>query len=286
MSAENQMPPFVERGDVLLKELERMQKFSAEFGVVPPQVAVDLQTKLGEYSNGLAFINQPSSRIEAIQNEYGRRLGAEALILKRSSSSEPMTFEEIKGMYGVTKADIDALRPWLEDNRPIMIDALNGLYANSEIDNYRLPISGDVPKIRKGAELFAEQKINSYMKVIGALLKEKSGLDLSIIDAVPTTIDRSYFNGITRQLALSIGRIGYSTKNELYNLDILQMLRLIGHEGMGHALNNLASDNKELPLILRQVGSALTSGTAESIAQHFEKKYSQILMNPQKHKEN
>jgi hypothetical protein len=127
-----------------------------------------------------------------------------------------------------------------------------------------------VPKVRNQAETYAEDKIQEYFRVVGSLLERTSGLALSKIQAVPTTMGRSYFNNLTRTLAIGIPAVVYSTKDSAYNLDVLQMLRLIGHEGMGHALNNLASqDVTGVPFFLGR-HSSLTEGTAESVAQHFE----------------
>ncbi|MBU0760106.1 MAG: hypothetical protein KJ600_00320 [Nanoarchaeota archaeon] len=57
-----------------------------------------------------------------------------------------------------------------------------------------------------------------------------------------------------------------------------ELIRIYGHEGMGHALNNVVTGNNDLPYFLSE-SSPLTTATEESVAQFFQERLFEDLRN-------
>jgi len=86
---------------------------------------------------------------------------------------------------------------------------------------------------------------------------------------VGTTNIRSYFDPIREIIALSIPSICYQTEDSGLNINEIELIKLYGHEGMGHALNYVLTGENDLPYFLKTITIA-TKSTKESVAQFYE----------------
>lgn len=133
----------------------------------------------------------------------------------------------------------------------------------------------------------AAVEIQKYHKKIGKLLQELThvGDFLRDIDAVPTTQDRSYFHPLINTLAIAIPNICFTTEDGSLQIRERNLIRIYGHEGMGHALNKIITENNGLPFFLTS-NSSLTAATMESVAQFYQKViFDDIKANPSVQKE-
>jgi hypothetical protein len=175
-------------------------------------------------------------------------------------------------MYGIPQSDINGLREWLAANRSQTFEAIERLYQTKDIQNYELGLLFDIPAVRRQAEEFAAVHIQKYHKRLGRLLEDltKVGEFLRDIDAVPTTEGRSYFSPLTNTLAIGIPAICFTTEDGSLQVRERDLITLYGHEGMGHALNQVVTKKNGLPYFLTR-GTALTVATMESVAQFYQK---------------
>ena len=174
-------------------------------------------------------------------------------------------------MYGIPRSDITQLRKWLKDNRARTLDSIDRLFQSTDVKNYELGLNVDVPNVRRQAEEFGAVQIQKYHKRLGRLLQDLSrvGEYLRDINAVPTANERSYFNPLTTTLAISVPAIVYSTEDGSLHLRERELIRVYGHEGMGHALNHVVTQADRLPYFLTRQ-SALTEAAMESVSQFYQ----------------
>jgi hypothetical protein len=256
----------------LLKRLENASKFSAKYNIYPYDEALRIMHEMRDLSSHIPDTASPKTEEEVIRAELKRRLNGEASSLEQSLSSKCYDFNTIISILGIPKQDIAELRPWLLKNKESTIEATRRLYHTKEIKNYELHLRYDIPSVRRQAEEFAAVHVQKYHKLLGEFLQKmtKVGEYLRDIAAVPTTEGRSYFHPLTNQLAIGISAICFSTEDGLIHIREKDLIQLYGHEGMGHALNAVITKNSKLPYFLTK-DTNLTSGTAESIAQHYQK---------------
>lgn len=174
-------------------------------------------------------------------------------------------------MYGIPTEDIADLRGWLESHRDETIDSVSRLYQTKDIQNLELGLSLDIPSVRKKSEKFATKHIGRYHKHLDRLLQNLTGVGnlFGDISVEPTDNPRSYFDSLRRTLAIGIPAICSANQDGSLNLNEMELIRLYGHEGMGHAVNEILSNSNGLPKFL--TGNAhLTSATAESVAQFYQ----------------
>ena len=70
-------------------------------------------------------------------------------------------------------------------------------------------------------------------------------------------------------LAIGVPAIVYSTEDGSLHLRERELIKLYGHEGMGHALNHVVTHANGLPYFLTRQ-SALTEASMESVAQFYQ----------------
>lgn len=262
----------VERAEVLLKRLGRASRFSAKFQVYPYQEAGRVLEEMRRLAEAIPDIPEPSSRDEVMKSELKRRVSGEATTLEHYLSGKPYDFDTVIASYGIPRSDITQLRGWLEDNKATTADSIDRLFHSTPVDSYELGLSADVPQVRRQAEEFAAVQIQKYHKMLGKLLQHlsKVGGYLRDINAVPTTSGRSYFHPLTTTLAIGIPAIVYATEDGILHLRERELIKLYGHEGMGHALNHVVTHTNGLPYFLTHKTS-LTEATAESVAQFYQR---------------
>ena len=255
----------------LLKKLDRMQKFADKYHLTPSREAQRLVESMQNLANAIPETTNPQTQEQLIQSELKRRLHGEAAYLDQRLSGRLYDFDTVVNILGIPKEDISSLRPWLESNKEKTQEAVERLFHLRESEGYELPLASDIPSVRRQVEEFAGAHIQRYHKTLGKFLQglTKVGAFIRDIDAVPTTQDRSYFHPLTNNLAVSIPAICFSKEEGTLHIRDKELIRLYGHEGMGHALNFVITRLNGLPYFLTQ-DSALTVSTAESVAQFYE----------------
>lgn len=264
----------------LLKKLDRMGKFGSKYNVFPYQEAARIVAEMKELADSLPEIESPANQDQLVQSELRRRLNGEALTLEQRITPRHYDFDTVVSMYGIPKSDINGLRGWLIANRGKTQEAIERLYQTKDIQSYELGLPSDIPGVRRQAEEFAGVHIQKYHKRLGKLLQDLTqvGGFLRDISAVPTTEGRSYFHPITNTLAIGIPAICFTTEDGSLQIRERDLITLYGHEGMGHALNQVITKTNGLPYFLTK-DTTLTAATMESIAQFYQKVIFEDLKN-------
>ena len=264
----------------LLKKLDRMGKFGSKYNVFPYQEAAKIVDEMKELARSLPEIESPENQDQLVKSELKRRLNGEALTLEQRITPRHYDFDTVVSMYGIPESDISGLRDWLVANRPKTQEAIERLYQTKDIQNYELGLPSDIPGVRRQAEEFAGVHIQKYHRRLGKLLQDLTqvGEFLRDINAVPTTEGRSYFHPITNTLAIGIPAICFTTEDGSLQIRERDLITLYGHEGMGHALNQVITKTNGLPYFLTK-DTALTAATMESVAQFYQKVIFEDLKN-------
>ena len=255
----------------LLKKLDRMGKFGSKYNVFPYQEAARTVTEMKELADSIPDIESPENQDQLMQSELKRRLNGEALTLDQRITPRYYDFDTVISMYGIPESDINGLREWLVTNKLKTQESIEKLYQTKDIQNYKLGLPADIPGVRRQAEEFAAVHIQKYHKRLGKLLQDLTqvGEFLRDISAVPTTEGRSYFHPITNTLAIGIPAVCFTTEDGSLQIRERDLITLYGHEGMGHALNQVITKTNGLPYFLTK-DTPLTSATMESVAQFYQ----------------
>lgn len=263
----------LERADSLWERVDKAGKFESRYNVYPYSEGGRLVNDLQRLSEEIPQVHEPKITEEVYENELKRRLSGDAVYLEHALSGHSYSLEDVISIYGIdSEADINSLRDWLIANREEALDTVDRVYQATEAGEYRLSVPRDIPSFRRQAEEYATTQVGNYHQKLGKLFSRLTpvGNFLRDITAVPTHIDRSYFNPLTKSLQIEIEGICYITQDQTLHLNEGELLRLIGHEGMGHALNAVATDASDLPNFLKRGNSLTTAATVESIGQHYE----------------
>src|SRR3989338_5542428 len=255
----------------LLKKLDRMGKFGSKYNVFPYQEAAKIVDEMKELARSLPEIESPENQDQLVKSELKRRLNGEALTLEQRITPRHYDFDTVVSMYGIPESDISGLRDWLVANRPKTQEAIERLYQTKDIQNYELGLPSDIPGVRRQAEEFAGVHIQKYHRRLGKLLQDLTqvGEFLRDINAVPTTEGRSYFHPITNTLAIGIPAICFTTEDGSLQIRERDLITLYGHEGMGHALNQVITKSNGLPYFLTK-DTVITNATMDSVSQFYQ----------------
>jgi hypothetical protein len=266
--------------ETLLKKLSKLDKFENKYGVKPYREAGNLCREMYEFAETISEIKDPRNQDELLQSEMKRRVGGEAAYLEQRLSGKQYDFGSVIDILGIPSEDIESLRPWLESNKEKTEEAVERLFHSRDIEEYELPLASDVPSTRRQAEEFVGAHVQRYHKVIGKFLHSLTNVGEYIrdINAVPTSKERSEFDFLTNTLKISLPAVCYSTEDGTLQINDKELIRLYGHEGMGHALNFVITKSNNLPHFLTE-SSALVVSTAESVAQFYERRFLEDLKN-------
>lgn len=259
----------------------RASRFATRFGVYPIAEGRELVDAFHELSEAIPGVSRPAGMEEVYQAELKRRALSEAVSLDHGLSGKPYTFDDVINIYGIERADIIQLKPWLETNKKAVLDAINRVFQGTDVKQFELTLPMDRPIVRRQAEEFAQQRVSTYHKRIGKMFEELTGVGgyLRDINALVTTEGRSYFDTLTKTLAISIPAVCYLTQDGLPTLKERDLIRLFGHEGFGHGCNKILTDTADgLPFFLKETSGA-TVGTLESVAQFYEQQVFEDLKN-------
>jgi len=255
----------------VMKRLEKNNKFSDRYGVAPKNETSRLLADMRNLEGSLPDIETPKNLDELFISEAKRRVSGEAFYLEQLLEGAEYSFDQVMKIFGIPQQDIDELKPWLEQNKEKTEQAIGRLFSKREMAGYELPLSLDVPNVRRQSEEFAAANIHKYHRVIGRFLEGLTNVGefLRDINATATDSDRSYFNTITNTLAISVPGICFSTEDGTLHLREGELIRIYGHEGMGHALNSVFTKAQKLPDFLKTC-SSLAVAAQESVAQFYE----------------
>ncbi len=256
----------------LLKKLDSLNKFGCKYGVFPYQEAGRIMDEMKGLADSLPVIEMPENQEQLFQSELKRRLNGEAFSLEQRLTPRHYDFSTVVSMFGIPESDIEGLKGWLVSNRDKTLKSIERLYQTKDIQNYELGLPADIPSVRRQAEEFAAVHIQKYHKRLGKLVQELTqvGEFLRDISAAPTAGERSYFNSLTNTLAIGIPAICFTTEDGSLQIRERDLITIYGHEGMGHALNQVITKSNGLPYFLTK-DTALTAATIESIAQFYQK---------------
>ena len=257
--------------NALFRKLNKIEKFTDKYNLTPSREVHRVIGIMQSIAADIPHISNPQNLEQLLQSELKKRLIGEAVYLDQRVNGKLYDFNTMVSILGIPQEDIHSLRPWLEENKEKTQDAVERLFHSKDIEEYELPLAADIPSVRRQVEEFAGAHIQRYHKAIGKFLQGRTqvGEYLRDINAVPTTQDRSYFNQLTNTLALSIPRICFSKEDGTLHMRDKELIRLYGHEGMGHALNFVVTRSHNLDYFLKHA-SILTVSTAESVAQFYE----------------
>src|SRR3989338_2199645 len=255
----------------LIKRLDAIDKFSNKYGMTPIREAAKISAGMREVADSISDMSNPQNYDQLLLSEVKRKLHGESAYLDQRLSGKLYDFDTVIKILGLPKEDIISLRPWLEENKEKTQEAIERLFHKKGLEGYELPLFHDIPSVGRQAEEFAGVHIQRYHKTLGKFLESLTNVGefLRDINAVPTREVRSYFHPLNNNLALSIPAICFSKEDGTLHIRDGELIRLYGHEGMGHALNSVVTRSNGLPHFLTQ-NSALTVSTAESVAQFYE----------------
>lgn len=266
---------------------KRAERFQARFQMYPigegGRIVLDFQ-RLGE---SIPLIGKPANMDEVYQMELRRRSLGEALWLEHSLSGRSVTFGDTIKIFGIEGDDINNLRPWLEQNRAPTLESIERVAEASYIDHDVLDLAMDIPGVRRQSEEYLATVVTGYHRKLGRLFENltNAGGFLRGIDAQPTTSGRSYFNPVTKTLAIDIGAVCYMNADGLPQVKERPLIRLFGHEGFGHGVNAFLTETGDIPFFLK-TSSGGTIACLESIAQFYEKQiFADLADSPDTQKE-
>lgn len=262
----------IEQATPLFDRLEKVWKFESKYQVMPKGAIREAVEEMRVIAEGLPNLPLPSSNEEVLQAELKRRLIAESKNLEHGLNGKGYDFQSVVETYLIPKEDLDNLHPWLVANRQKTLESVERMFAHSAPSSYELDVPLDVPRMRVRAVEVVDDRIQHYHTTVGSLLERltKIGEFLRDIRAVPTTRDRSYFSPLTKTLALSVPALCFLDESANLHIRDTEMIRLYGHEGMGHALNTILTQKGRVPSFLKR-NSAVIAATAEGVAQFYEK---------------
>ncbi|RLE47124.1 hypothetical protein DRJ22_00165, partial [Candidatus Woesearchaeota archaeon] len=262
-----------EQVETILKKLEQLYKFASKYDEYPVKKVIEIKTELQELQQQIPTITEPQNIEETMQAELQRNIEKRIFTINDWLSGGKTDFETIKKIYGIQEEDLQNLRPWLKEHKEKVLQAIENLSEQIEINNFELELPIDIPQVKRQAEEYAAVHIQKYHKNLGKMLQEltKAGEFLRDIEAVPTKQNRSYFFTLTKTLAIEIPGICKMKEDGTIQINERELIRIYGHEGMGHALNEVITNASNLPYFLKTSLFA-TQTTMESIAQFYERR--------------
>ncbi len=280
---EMSLDQYVAQADEVVLELKGITQFDGEHHILPPKSGRSLVTRMKSIAGQTHSIMPQSAYEKVIFSEIKRRLEGDAFYLDVKLSGKSHDFETVLHILDIPSEDVSSIKPWLVSHKEEAEEAVERLYVLRKNNEEKFDISMDVPSEHDEAIGAVGSRIKHYHTIIGKLLGKLSnkGSYLLHLEALPTKGDRSYFNPPLNRLALSISALVYLTNDRRMHVDDREMIRLYGHEGMGHALNKVATDESNLPFFLKQ-SSAVTIATEESVAQFYERRlFEDLLQSPE-----
>lgn len=261
----------LERADQLWERADKANKFNDQFGAYPFREGSRLVNDFQRLSEDVVAVEAPQAQEEVYSNELKRRLSSEATLLEHGLSGHYYTFEDVINLFGIDAVDVEGLRGWLADHRDEALDTIDRVYQDTEVGDFRIPVRVDIPSIKTKSEGITAGEIENYHQKLSRFFGEKIkvGRLLADIQVAPTSDGRSSFHPQSKLLSIGIPAICYMTPDRSLYINEKELIRLYGHEGMGHGLSTTVTEASDLPGFLKRF-SITTRATLESVGQHFE----------------
>jgi hypothetical protein len=262
----------LEEAEKLFARVEAVGKFHSKYHVLPMGASNDILDEMKALAQKIPNVKKLVSREDLVQRELKRRLEGEARHIAMQLKGRRYTPEQTMDLYGVPVEDVKDLLPWLRANKKETANSIDRLFGQTNVESRQIRPSFDIPDVETMAEQVAKNRIETYHLNIGPALEkltEVGGL-IREVRAVPTRTGRAYFDNVTKRLAIGIPEVCFTDETGNMQVDDRELIEIYGHEGMGHALNLLASKASNLPDFLKEI-SFLNSSTAEAVAQYYQK---------------
>jgi hypothetical protein len=273
----------IKKGSQLLKKSEEISEFVTRFNSMPMNELKKFLKEINSFGENLKETKIPKDKNQLIESELKRRFVGMSYSLQHTLVPKSCSFEDIIKMHYIPQEDLDYVEYWLKLNKEKFTKSTSRLFnKKAHEDNYSpLSLFMDVPILMKESEKFAEKTVLKYHKSIGGLLQKiaKTGKFLSKIKAVPTMNNTSYVVPKINLLALSAPCFLYFSGKGEIKLNELELIECYGHEGMGHALNNVITQSSKLPEFLKDPSVEMVTSTMESVAQFYEEKLLEDIKN-------
>lgn len=264
----------LERAEGLWNQDKRLGRLGTRFDYIyAPNATGKIYEGMQQLESDIPERTRLANTDELYESELKRNLQSKILQFEHFLEGKPYKIEDIVGLYGLDPADLDALDPWLKNNKNRVEVALEELFELTPADSYELELYMDIPRVQRQAEGFAATQITNYHSKLSALFRRNTsaGDYLYKISPETSTSDRSYFASLPKWLALSMTRVCYQEEDGTIQLRERELLRLFGHEGMGHGLHQIITEEAKLPFFLKEASSA-SEASQEAVAQHYERK--------------
>lgn len=271
----------------LFKKLEKADQFFSKYRIYPQEESKRVLKEIQRLEEKIPICDSPQTEEQVLEAELKRSLQGEAANIEQQLSGRNYDFATVLKILSIPDEDIKKLRPWLEANRAGTLEAIDRLFVKGDISTHQLDAPLDIPLIKKQAEGFAEAHIDAYHRKLGKLVERltSAGTLLRDVRVVATSMGRSYFNQITKTLAIGIPAICFQTDDGTLQLREHELIRIYGHEGMGHALHTIITLGGKLPYFLRR-NSFASITTMESVAQHYQRViFEDLALSPETQKD-
>lgn len=260
------------KSEEISKKIDKINKFSSKHDFYPYKETNKIIEELTKLTDSIPDIAIPTNQNELLLSEIKRRARAGAIDLEYHLNEKSYDFNTIISITGIPHSDIEKLPIWLKNNKKETLESIEHLFQTTDPQGFESFLEYDILNIKEQLEKSAKIDIQKYHETLGKLLQEKTkaGESLKYIKGVPTHNERSYFNQFTNTIAISIHAIYYSTENGILQLKEKELIKLYGHEGMGHALNHIITNSNNLPDLQKRGLSSSTLATRESLAKFYE----------------
>jgi hypothetical protein len=273
-------PELLLEAEQLWRKKDAIDKFGSQFRITPPDTARTVIDGFSRVENQLRTFEQPLTVDQLNETELKRRLSSEWLYQDRYLRGALYSWPDVLNMLGISQEEIDAIPIWIDNNMRHIRQAVEDKFQRTVVMHHRDPIDLNDYEKASEAEGVARTEIRKVHRHIGSLLQQQTeaGAFLRDITTSPLRSDRSYFNPRTRSLHLSVPAICYLEPDGAVRIDYHELIRLFGHEGMGHALQQVITMARtDLPFFLRESANG-TIAEEESVTQYYEQQLFADLM--------
>jgi hypothetical protein len=274
---------FIATGEDIFRRIDRrnthlQQKYSL--------IDVDLTQKLMEDLHKL-YENLPTiDNTQSIENveiiELKRKCSGHIELLNEELSSAIPTPDQVISVYNIKNEDIDKIKDWLLLNKQNVIDANRNQYDYYSAHKRSYLVVGS-PEIRQQAESIVQEKIEIMKGIVTELFINYKGISELTSDyllSVDSSTSRSHSNHVSKLAVICPPAVTYMFNGKIYFVPE-EFIRIFGHEVLGHCLSFILTAHADLPFYLTEDYSSLTTASQESVANYFQNKiFEYLLDNP------
>lgn len=247
--------------------------FQNEWDMYLPKEAVALVDNYDKLRQQVPAIENPTSKEQLYQGELHRRLSTDGLHLEKYFSGQNYTFDEILTLLGIDHSHIQQLDKWLDENKPSIIDALERRREVTSKLGGRRSLDMNDPDKREEARGVTKNELKKYHLHLGRMISAVTNVGdyLRDIEVRPNDRPRSFFHYEGNILMIGMPAICFLRKDYTLEVNHREIISLIGHEGMGHALNKIVTERAQnLPEFVRDSYHS-TIAAEESVTQFYER---------------